>query len=179
MHDWNIVITIYEHSYARAFKLLEPFGTLAKTDYFNVLAMKVTDIKVFINQLKNRIIEDPSVLESIARVVPVNVTFSFQMPDEFETKAREAVQAWIPDLVGKTFHVRMHRRGFKGRLSSQDEERFLDHFLIEQTKQHGEAARISFDDPDYIIALETIGQQAGLSMWSRADREELHWLNLN
>ncbi|HLF13048.1 MAG TPA: hypothetical protein VJA26_17745, partial [Gammaproteobacteria bacterium] len=68
-------------------------------------------------------------------------------------------------------HVRMHRRGFKGKLSSQHEEQFLDHFLLERLNVAGASGAIDFDDPDVIIAMETLGQQAGLSRWTR---EQLH-----
>jgi len=34
-------------------------------------------------------------------------------------------------LAGKSFHVRLHRRGFKGRLSTAKEERFLDEALLD------------------------------------------------
>jgi hypothetical protein len=36
----------------------------------------------------------------------------------------------VPELIGKRFHVRMHRRGFNGKLSSQQEAQFLDGFLF-------------------------------------------------
>ena len=43
----------------------------------------------------------------------------------------------LPILAGKNFHVRMHRRGFKGRISSHDEERFLDTILLEELGKIG------------------------------------------
>jgi hypothetical protein len=61
----------------------------------------------------------------------------------------------------------MHRRGFKGRLSSQAEELFLAHFLIDSLQQQGSAAELRFENPDFILALETLGQRAGMSLWSR------------
>jgi hypothetical protein len=52
----------------------------------------------------------------------VRRTFRFSVPEEFQSKARDTVIEWVPELLAKRFHVRMHRRGFKGRLSSQYEE---------------------------------------------------------
>jgi len=60
----------------------------------------------------------------------------------------------------------MHRRGFRGRLSSQHEERFVDHFLMERLSEQGQEARIAFDDPDVIIALDSVGQRTGISLWT-------------
>ncbi|MEN6331976.1 MAG: hypothetical protein ABFD57_08315, partial [Smithella sp.] len=45
----------------------------------------------------------------------------------------------------------MRKRGFKGNLSSQDEERFLDTILLDALEKGGSAGMIVFDDPDYVI----------------------------
>jgi hypothetical protein len=58
----------------------------------------------------------------------------------------------------------MHRRGFKGRLSSVEEERFLDNILLKALEKAGSRGRISFEKPDTFIALETVGPRAGLSL---------------
>ena len=46
--------------------------------------------------------------------------------EEFENKARAVAGTLLPKVANKTFHVRIHRRGFKGRLSTIEEEKFLD-----------------------------------------------------
>ena len=179
MQDWNVVVTAHEHGYSQAREFMETFGTVSKTDYFNVLALNVEDIGQFIENLRRRIDEDPSLMNILARVMPVSCTFSFQSPMEFENKAREAVALWLPGLDDKRFHVRMHRRGFRGRISSQQEERFLDEFVMEHLSSEGSPGEVSFDDPDVIIAVETIGQQAGLSIWTRKDRARYPFLKLD
>ena len=65
--------------------------------------------------------------------------------------------------------MRMRRRGFKGKLSGMDEERFLDTYLLDALKESGSEGRIAFEDPDAIIALETVGPRAGLSLWTREE----------
>lgn len=37
----------------------------------------------------------------------------------------------------------------------------------EALEARGTPARIDFSDPDAILAVETVGQRAGLSLWSR------------
>jgi tRNA(Ser,Leu) C12 N-acetylase TAN1 len=92
------------------------------------------------------------------------------------------VTHWLDKLAGKHFYVRMHRRGFKGRLSSIEEERFLDDFILDSLNnlaQQGKAqAKINFEDPDSVIAVETIGQEAGLSIWSREQLVRYPFLKL-
>jgi adenylyl- and sulfurtransferase ThiI len=165
--EWNAVVTVYERHYQLARQLLAGFGTVAQTDYFNVLTMQVADPLAFLADVDAAVRQDAALRESLARVMPVTTSFAFQDAAQFEDRAREAAAMWLPNLAGQVFHVRMHRRGFKGRLSSQEEELFLDHFLIDSLQQQGSDAELGFDNPDFILALETLGQQAGMSLWSR------------
>ena len=68
-------------------------------------------------------------------------------------------------LRGKTFHVRLHRRGHRRELPTPAEERFLD----EATRATGAPGRIAFDDPDAVVAVETVGDRAGLPAWGREE----------
>lgn len=177
MQDWNIVVTVHGPHYGTASHALRQFGAVVRTDYYNVLVMHVADIADFLARLDSQ--AQAGLQAGLARVVPATRRFAFQSPEEFEERTRRAVEPWLSDLAGKGFHVRMHRRGCKGQLSSQSEERFLDRHIIERTAAAGAPARVDFDDPDYILAVETVGQQAGLSLWSRAERERFPFLKLD
>lgn len=179
MKDWNVVVSVQEHSFSRAFELLQGFGGARKTDYYNVVTLRVADPGAFPAVLQGALAADPSLQSVLARVMPVVRTFTFQSPVELERKACQAVADWVATLSGRSFHVRMHRRGFKERISSQHEEQFLDHWVLEQLSARGEAGRITFDDPDYIIVLETVGQRAGVSLWDRDERERYAFLKLS
>jgi tRNA(Ser,Leu) C12 N-acetylase TAN1 len=179
MLDWNVVVTVREGRFVQACELLEELGPVVRTDYFNVLVMKVDGIDHLLETLSQWIAADPSILTILARVMPVTHTFDFQTVEEFEVHARQVVLSWVPHLAGKRFHVRMHRRGFKGRLSSIDEEKFLDILLLEALESAGTPGRISFEDPDVIIAVETVGNRAGLSLWTREDLQRYPFLHLD
>jgi tRNA(Ser,Leu) C12 N-acetylase TAN1 len=179
MFHWNVVVNLHERGFRRAFKLLQGLGAVYTTDFLNVLVMEVSNIPHFLETLNAWVSDDPNLLELLARVVPVSCTFSFQSPEEFETKAKEAVLYWLPQLAGKSFHVRMHRRGFKGRISSHDEERFLDKIILEELVKIGNPGRITFEDPDAILVVETVGQQAGISCWTREDLQRYPLLKLD
>jgi hypothetical protein len=75
--------------------------------------------------------------------------------------------------------VRLHRRGFKGRLSTQVEERFLDTFLLESLERAGAPGHIRFEEPDAIVAVKTVGQRAGLALWTRDDLKRYSFLGLD
>ncbi len=179
MKEWNVVVTVHEDGYSQARKLLEQFGEVAQTGFFNILVMRASEPDRLLGSLEELARQDPDALTSLTRVVPVAHTFTFQSPHEFETKAREVVSGWVPQLSDKGFHVRMHRRGFKGKLSSMGEEHFIDRYLLEALERAGTPGRITFDDPDAIIALETIGPQAGLSLWTREDLRRHPLLHLD
>ena len=179
MHDWNVVVTVHEEGYNRARRLLGRFGQVDRTDFFNILVMRVADSRLLMEGLREEAGRDPESVASLARVTPVDQTFTFQSPEEFDEKARLAVCAWLPTLAGKGFHLRMHRRGFKGKLSSVEEERFLDTYLLDALETAGTPGRIVFAAPDAIIALETIGPRAGLSLWTREELARYPLLHLD
>jgi tRNA(Ser,Leu) C12 N-acetylase TAN1 len=177
--DWNVVATVYPGSYVEARRLLTPFGEVTRTPYFNVLVLTVADVGVLLRRLEEETREDMTLLNAAARIVPAQLTFDFHSPEGFEDEACKAIDQLVPRLRDRSFHVRMHRRGFKGRLSSQAEERFLDEHILarlEETNSHGQ---VTFDDPDVIITVETVGHRAGISCWSREERERYLFLNLD
>jgi len=48
MKDWNVVVTVFdEEGYRLAKRLLPRYGPTEKTDFFNVLVMKVADVYAF------------------------------------------------------------------------------------------------------------------------------------
>lgn len=175
MTDWNVVVTTASGRYGEARRLLQPYGAVDKTDYFNVLTLRVEDVRRFLEDLREDMADAPEGARLLGRVMPVTVRFRFQTPAEFEAEARRAVTPWLAHLAGARFHVRMHRRGFRDRISSQGEEQFLDHHIIGGTA----GAVIDFDDPDYILAVETLGQEAGLSLWDRGARHRYPFLKLD
>jgi tRNA(Ser,Leu) C12 N-acetylase TAN1 len=179
MLEWNVVVTAHEHRYRHARRLLMPLGEVGDTDYFNVLVMRVDAPHTFLDLLMRELTADPNAASCLVRVLPVTVTFPFQSPREFERKAAEAALGWLDALGDSRFHVRMHRRGFKRRLSSLQEEHFLDHLLLDALQRRGREGVISFTDPDWILALDTVGQRAGLSLWSREQLQRYPLLRLD
>lgn len=178
MNDWNAVATVRKGGYDEARSILQRYGTVAKSDFFNTLLLRVIDYRELLDLLHEQRASDPESVAALARVMPVTLAFTFQSPEEFETKARQAVEAWLSTLGGKSFYLRMHRRGFKGRLSGQEEERFLDRYLLEALERAGAPGRICFEEPDAVIALETVGQRAGMALWTRADLQRYPLLHL-
>lgn len=179
MSDWNVVISVHEHGYKRARELLESFGKIEKTIYYNVLVMTVDDTGAFLERLAKLTDIVPDVLTVLSRVVPAARTFTFQNATEFEAKAREVALAWVPNLANKSFYVRLYRRGLKGRISSPEEERLLDEVLLGALENAKTPGRISFEDPDVVIDVEMVGNRAGMSIWTRADLSRYAFLKVS
>jgi tRNA(Ser,Leu) C12 N-acetylase TAN1 len=179
MKEANAVVNLNARGLKQAIGVLGAFGPIRKTGFFNVLLLKVDDIPGMLESLKAMMTGDPGSLAFLARIIPVSHAFIFQAPEEFEEKARGIVLGWLDSLAGKSFHVRMRRRGFKGRMSGLDEEHFLDRLLLEALEQRGTPGRITFEKPDIIIAVETVGPWAGLSLWMSEDLERYPFIKLN
>jgi tRNA(Ser,Leu) C12 N-acetylase TAN1 len=177
--DWNVVVSVREHCYRAARRLLRQFGAVQRTDYYNVLALRVDDVPGFLEALREATERDLTLAACLARVTPVTRTFSFQAPEEFERRAQDAATGFLPKLAGQGFYVRMHRRGFHATMSSQHEEQVLDHFLLESLKQTRAPGHIAFTDPDAVLAVETIGPWAGMSLWKREQLQRYPFLRFN
>jgi tRNA(Ser,Leu) C12 N-acetylase TAN1 len=179
MQDWNVVINLHERGFKEAFVKLGRFGPVKKTGYFNVLSLKSDNIPEMLEDLRGLITADPGALSFLSRLVPVTDTFKFQSPEEFEESAGKVILKWTSLLHGKGFHVRMHRRGFRDKMSGLDEEQFLDKTLLDALEQAGSPGHITFSNPDYIVAVETISQRAGLSIWSREELQRYPFVRLD
>ncbi len=179
MQDWNAVVSVPERGYRRALDVFGDFGEVRRTEFFNILLLRAEDPAGMLETLRARVLERPDSLSFLARLIPVTRTFIFHAAEEFETRAIEIVLQWVPVLAGKSFHVRIHRRGFKGRITSPDEERLLNTRLLEALDAAGTPGRITFNDPDAVIAIETAGTWAGLSIWSREDLERYPFIRIS
>ncbi len=179
MRDWNVIVTVREGGYRRVRKLLREFGAVSPSGFLNLLVMRVDDPKQLLEALTARATREPDDLAYLGRVAPIRSTFTFQSPEEFEARAREAALAFLPELAGKAFHVRMHRHGFKGRLSSHEEERLLGAILYEALAKAGTPGHVTFEDPDAILVVETLGNKAGVSLWTREELRRYPFLRLD
>jgi tRNA(Ser,Leu) C12 N-acetylase TAN1 len=114
---------------------------------------------------------EPAVLEAIAplvqRIFLAEGSREFERDDVTETLC-EVLEGEAPRLAGRSFYVRANLRGMKGRLEHPAVERALGAFLWERTEAAGNAATVSFKDPDVIVAAEVVGSRVA---WALVDRE--------
>ena len=174
--EWNVVVTLPERTFREARRILGRWGRVQRTGYYNVLGMRVADPNAFLADFAAAVAETPGLLNFVSHVVPAQRSFSFDSSEAFERQARTIALDWLPDLAGSSFHVRLHRRGFQGIIATQPEERFLDEALLTALAAAGTPGRITFDDPDKVIQIETIDGRAGMSLWTREDLRRFPFL---
>jgi tRNA(Ser,Leu) C12 N-acetylase TAN1 len=119
---------------------------------------------------------DPALYDAISRVAPAMRCFEFRDIDEFKRSTISIFAEWLPRLDGRSFHVRLHARGFKFDWRTPDAERYFNDWILNSLKDRGSPESISFSKPDAVIAIDTIDERAGISLWAREELERHHLL---
>ena len=65
--------------------------------------------------------------------------------------------------------MRVHGRGLGRYLHTQDTERLIDDVLLAALEKEGVPGAVSFDDPDTVIAIDSVDNRAGMALWTRDD----------
>lgn len=167
--DWNLVVTAQggrRHDLVRA---LRPIVRLRRAGYAEVLVGRTDDVDACLAAIAARLDADPILAaEVLARVVPVERTFALDA--DVDTQLAHEILTVVDALAGKSFHVRVERRGHRRILMSDHLERLLGGTLAEALKAKGHTPTVTFKDPDVIVAVELIGDAAALGLVSRQHR---------
>jgi tRNA(Ser,Leu) C12 N-acetylase TAN1 len=169
LRDWNVVVSVYQEGFRRVLKALRQLAPTERSDYYNVLVMKADDPVAVLTAIEEKTEESTALYDAISRVAPAARCFEFHSAGEFVEKAEQIIAEWSARLAGRAFHVRLHRRGAKYDLGTQDAERLFDDIVLDGTAKAGTPAKVSFSDPDAVIAIDTIDDRAGLALWTRED----------
>ncbi len=166
MREWNVLATSLEGRRPALLAALRPLGAFWGAGYRNVLVGRVDDRDGFLEVVRERLPVDPLLEGSLTKIVPVERTTQFEAAGLSETVVR-ALASSTARLAGKTFYVRLERRGFKGVVHTPTIERVVGEALLDAAVAHGAAARVSFQDPDVIVAVETTGSTVGVGLLTR------------
>jgi len=174
--DWNVVISTRGEGYRATRAALREFGRVGRTEYFNVLVMKVADIAAFLEDLRSLAAINPALFKDFGRIAPAAETFDFETGPAFEQKLREWASRRLPALAGKSFHCRIHGRGLRPLASHRAAEQTLNCALLDALAAAGTPGSLDFTDPLAVIAVETVGHRAGVSLWTREDLQKYPFL---
>lgn len=150
-------------------RALQKIAPTERAPYYNVLTMKADDWTKALETIERWTEDQPALYDAIARMAPAQFTFEFESPEEFQDRVKSYLLELVPKLAGRSFHVRLHRRGLSLDLRTPEAERRFDEFVVEVAAKSGASARIGFNDPDVVIVIDTIDTRAGIAMWTRED----------
>lgn len=169
MRDWNVIVSIYQNGFRRAMRALRELGPVDRSPYHNVLIMKVDDPIALLEAVEHNTEKNPALYDALSRVAPATCNFEFLTAGEFKEKASSVLRGWSQRLAGRSFHVRVHRRGARHELRTPEIEKFLDDAALAATRETGMPARLSFTDPDVVVSIDTVDDRAGVGLWTRDD----------
>ena len=169
MKDWNVVISVYQDGFRRALHALRELGPVERSPYHNVLLMKAENPMALLEAVERKTEENPALYDAISRIAPAMQTVDFHSATEFTAKLKSILLEWLPRLGESTFHVRLHRRGAKHDLRTPEAERLFDDLLLDAAAAAGAPCKISYTDPDVVIAIDTVDDRAGVGLWTHED----------
>jgi len=166
MKDWNIIVTTPPRQERELLPALNRLGEFARSEFKSILIGRVEDVTRFLEDILHADEEHVEWRQHLLRVLPVERTFSFT-PPTFEERLREAVTPFVQRMASGTFHVRLERRGHKGKILSPEVERRLGDYMVDLATQQGKTLHVSFHDSDYVVVAETVGNTCGVALVTR------------
>jgi tRNA(Ser,Leu) C12 N-acetylase TAN1 len=175
--DWNVLATALEGRRDALLIALRRLGRFRPGGYRNVVIGLVDEPDTLLASVGRALATDPLLPTALARLLPIERTVSIDAAGAVETLAAAATP-FLDRLAGGSFFVRLERRGLKGRLHSPTVERELGARLWKALEARGQAPRVDFRDPDAVLVVETLGDQAGLALLTRALRREYPFVKI-
>lgn len=179
MWNFNILVTMANDGrYGHLLKELAQYGEFHETGFHGVALGQVADVEHFCETIGQKRVEQGTAFRDVSRVVPLARVFTFEV-DDFLAKLCEALRPWIAQLAESRFHVRLERRGLKGQIISPDIEQALDAHILDELIDLGHKASIDFDNPDAVVAIETIGDRCGVGLITRELNERYQFVRVD
>jgi tRNA(Ser,Leu) C12 N-acetylase TAN1 len=175
--DWNLVVTAHGGRRHDLIHALRSIVKLTRAGYSEVLIGRTPDVDACLAGIATRAETDAVfATEVLARVVPVARTFA--LAAEIEPQLVAETATLLDALAGNSFHVRVERRGHRRLVQSDQLERRLGTALVDALGARGETPRVTFDDPDLIVAVELIGDAGGIGLVPRTWRRRHRFVRL-
>lgn len=176
---WNAVVTVTPgpHHERDTLGALARFGRFQRTSFKGVCIGRVDDPIALLEAIRAAREAGEPWANAIARVIPVERTFSFT-PETFAEELKGAAATFVERLATGTFCVRVERRGMAGSLDTPRIEREVADHISALAEARGVALRTALDDPDFLIAAETLGAECGVVLIPRALRARYPFVQL-
>jgi tRNA(Ser,Leu) C12 N-acetylase TAN1 len=177
MPAWNVLATSLEGRRDALLIALRKLGKFRRGGYRNVVVGQVDDVPAFLVTVREALASEPLLPTALAKVVPVERVIRFDPMTAADTFAA-AAEPLLDRLAGGTFFVRLERRGMKGRLHTPTLERELGDRVWKALEARGQTPRVEFRDPDAVLVVETVGEEAGIGVITRQMRTEFPFVKI-
>lgn len=177
MPAWNVLATSLEGRRDALLIALRGLGRFRRGGYRNVVVGRVDDVGAFLVAIRDALATEPLLPTALAKVVPVETTVRFDATNAVDVFAA-AAEPMLERLAGGTFFVRLERRGLKGRLHTPTVERALGDRVWQALEARGGTPRVDFRDPDAVLVVETVGDEAGIGVLTRPLRAEFPFVKV-
>jgi tRNA(Ser,Leu) C12 N-acetylase TAN1 len=167
--DWNVLATSVEGARPVLLAWLRRHGAFRGGGYRNVAIGRVADMPAFLAALRDDLVREPGRAAALGRVLPIERTLLLD-PSAPLASLEAAIEPLHVRLAGGSYFVRLERRGLRDALHSGDVERTLGAVLWRALEAAGHVPRVAFRDPDVVVAIETLGERAGIAVIDRALR---------
>lgn len=135
--SWNVVVTAKDHEQRHLARCVKRLGDFRWTPFLGLLVGRVEDHDAFREQLLRSEEERPGFLRPLARLIPIDRTFTFQVK-HLPAQLERAVLAYADRIDSGSFYVRIERRGHAGDIHSQPLEQELDRTLLVNLREQGQ-----------------------------------------
>jgi tRNA(Ser,Leu) C12 N-acetylase TAN1 len=175
---WNVLVTSQEGTARELRRLIKQYGNFRWSGFRNVLLGQVPDPLAFLRALLADLEQKPFAQNWLGKALPITTTFPVR-PETFVQDVESRLAALVDEVGGKSFHVRVERRGHKGELHTHELEQRFGAYLWQQLEAHHAQPAVSFRDPDVVIAIEIAGPTAGIAVISRQLRDAFPFVKID
>src|SRR5512139_2021414 len=176
--DWNVLVTSREGAQRHLRRALRPLVRLRRSAFRNVLLGQVDDIETFLGALAERCAQRPALQNWLGKVLPIERTFALDL-SRLQQQLADETALLLDRLVGRSFHVRVERRGHKGVVHTQATEVALGSHIYTALEARGQPARVTFGDPDVVLVVEVVGDAVGLGLVTRELRQRYAFVQID
>ena len=177
MPGFDVLATSLEGRRDALLAALRRLGRFRPGGYRNVVVGSVEDRAAFLDRVAEGLARDALLPTALARLLPIDHTLRFTLDSALEDIATVA-EPLVHGMAGDAFFVRVERRGLKGRLHTPTLERDLADRVWRMLEARGRVPRVDFGDPDGVLVVETLGDQAGITLLSRALRAKYAFVRI-
>jgi tRNA(Ser,Leu) C12 N-acetylase TAN1 len=168
LRDWNLLVTVVPgpRHVRQVLDQLGRLGWFKPSSFKDVCIGQVDDVARFLETVRSARANAEGWANLVARVIPLQRIFTFT-PESFADKLKEAVAPFVEAMRSGSFYVRVERRGLAGKIPTQQVERAVADHLFGLAQAHGIHLATDFENPDYVVVAETLGEQCGVALITR------------